>query len=263
MVPAKALARLPGVYQVRQAATTALPARLHSSVAVELELKYSSPEGAVPEPSELAAALAPLRLAVRPLGTSRHLDVYFDDPALALERHGLALRVRAARGAAVATVKGRGDAVRGVFEREELEAPLTPPWPPGPSLGADASTAPAWPTAVATRLAGLVALPTLEPRLEIETTRVAFAIERAGPPAGSLIAELAFDEVACRPARGRGDGALIDAALFSEVEIEARGDTTGATLLAIGEALERLLPLVAGSASKLERAASLLAPFIE
>jgi inorganic triphosphatase YgiF len=231
-------------------------------VAVELELKYSSPEGAVPGLSELTEAFAPLRLAVRPLGTSRHLDVYFDDPALALERRGLALRVRASHGAAVATVKGRGDAVRGVFEREELEAPLTTPWPP--SLGAEASTAPDWPTAVAARLAGLVELPALEPRLEIETTRVAFALERAGPAGGDdLVAELAFDEVACRPPRGRGDGALIDAALFSEVEIEARGDTTGVTLLAIGEALERLLPLVAGSASKLERAASLLAPFIE
>ena len=246
-----------------QAAAAALRARLHSSVAVELELKYSSPDGAVPEPAELAAAFGPLRLEARPLGTRRHLDVYFDDPTLALERRGLALRVRTSRGAAVATVKGRGDAVNGVFEREELEAPLPTPWPPDPAAGP--LPAPAWPPTIAARLAGLVAPSALEAPLEIETTRVAFALERGGAPAdgGALVAELAFDEVACRPPRGRGDRVLIDAALFSEVEIEARGATTRATLLAIGEALERLLPLVAGSASKLERAASLLAPFIE
>ncbi len=238
------------------------------SVGRELELKYSSPDGVVPEADELAAALAPIGMVARPSGTRRQLDVYFDDAALRLERHGLALRLRTSDAGAVATVKGRGDAVQGVFEREELEVPLAAS--AGTRLGDQtvvfgASAAPAWPVAIAARLASLVSLPDLEPRLEIETTRVAFVLERPGSASnpGAPVAELAFDEVVCRPPSGRGDGALIDAALFSEVEIEAKGETTRDTLLAIGGALERLLPLVSGSASKLERAASLLAPFIE
>jgi inorganic triphosphatase YgiF len=218
----------------------------------ELELKYSSLEGRVPDLEQLSAALSALGVQVRPGGTHHQVDVYFDDGALSLERSGLALRVRTAAGARVATVKSRGDAVAGVFEREELEAPL----PPTPAGDRDLGPVPL-PPAVAQRLEGMVDLGKLGPRLEIATTRELFLLERGGRP----LAELSFDEVSCRPPHERGDASLIRSAEFSEVEVEAAPGTSEADLRAIGEALESLTPLVLGSASKLERAASLLAPF--
>ncbi len=221
-------------------------------MARELELKYSSLEGRVPDQHELSAALSALGVQARPGGTRHQVDVYFDDGAQTLERQALALRVRTAGEERVATVKGRGNAVAGVFEREELEVPLEPDVATG-HLGPLS-----WPPAVALRLAGIVDMQELRPLLEIDTTREVFVLERDG----LKIAELSFDEVCCRPPSDRAEDALIQAAAFSEVEVEAAPGTEEAELRAIGEALESLTPLVLGTASKLERATSLIAPFL-
>lgn len=220
----------------------------------ERELKYSSPEGRVPELHELEAALAPLELQVSPPHLREQTDTYFDDPELSLERAKLALRVRSRSGSRVAAVKGRGSVVSGLFEREEIEAPLGP----GPTAAAgEAERRPRWPAVVAQRLEGVIDPARLAPRLVIGTTRVAFALSRHG----DAVAELAFDEVSCRPPAG-GTDALIDEVLFSEVEIESAGETSNDELRRIGAALGELLPLVPGDVSKLERATVLLAPFL-
>lgn len=221
----------------------------------ELELKYSSLEGRVPGVAELAGALAPLGLQVEGRGTRRQEDVYYDDAAGTLAAAGLALRVRAIGGAGVVAVKGRGDAVAGLFEREELEAPLAGP---AAGRGGAAGAAVDWPAPIAARLAGVVDLPALAPVLEIVTLRDVFTLGRAGEP----VAEVAFDEVTCRPPRAGAAGALIEEAAFSEVEVEALGEGTAEDLRRVGAALEALLPLVAGDVSKLERASALLAPFL-
>lgn len=221
----------------------------------ELELKYSSLEGRVPGVAELAGALAPLGLQVEGRGTRRQEDVYYDDAAGTLAAAGLALRVRAIGGAGVVAVKGRGDAVAGLFEREELEAPLAGP---AAGRGGAADAAVDWPAPIAARLAGVVDLPALAPVLEIVTLRDVFTLGRAGEP----VAEVAFDEVTCRPPRAGAAGALIEEAAFSEVEVEALGEGTALELRRVGAALEALLPLVAGDVSKLERASALLAPFL-
>lgn len=216
-------------------------------MARELELKYSSLEGVVPSLHELEAALSGLGLTVAPGGTREQTDVYYDDQQGTLQRGALALRVRSSAGGRVAAVKGRGDAVAGLFERDELEAPM-------PQRAGAVSP---WPAAVAERLAGVPGLGPLEKRLEIRTTREVFSLSRAGRP----FAELLFDEVRCRPPAG-ADDALIEEAAFSEVEVEAAAGTSAAELRLVGAALQELLPLVAGSVSKLERAAALLAPFL-
>lgn len=227
----------------------------------ELELKYSSLEGRVPGVAELAGALAPLDLQVEGRGTRRQEDVYYDDAEGTLAAAGLALRVRAIGGAGaeggarVVAVKGRGDAVAGLFEREELEAPLAGP---AAGRGGAAGAAVDWPAPIAARLAGVVDLPALAPVLEIVTLRDVFTLGRAGEP----VAEVAFDEVTCRPPRAGAAGALIEEAAFSEVEVEALGEGTAEDLRRVGAALEALLPLVAGDVSKLERASALLAPFL-
>jgi len=217
----------------------------------ELELKFSSVTGNVPEAGELAAALAPLGLNVERRGARRQDDVYFDDATHTLAARGLALRVRTSGGTRVAAVKGRGEPVAGLFEREELEAPL------GGAAWDGANSTVAWPEPIAARLAGLVDLGSLAPVMEIVTRRDVFTLGRGG----AEVAEIAFDEVACRPPR-TGPGALIEEAAFSEVEVEALGATTAAELRAVGSALEALVPLVAGGVSKLERATVLLAPFL-
>ncbi|NLG08026.1 MAG: CYTH domain-containing protein [Deinococcales bacterium] len=219
-------------------------------MALERELKFSSPEGLVPAREELDQALAPTGYAVAERGLERQVDVYYDDAAASLQRAGLALRVRARGGQRLATLKSRGSVLDGVHERDELEAELAadapPPWP-APLLAQLPTADPA----------------ALAPRMVIATDRHLFVVLRRGAP----VAELAFDEVVCRPASEVEGEYAIDEALFHEVELEALGrgaagaPLTAAELRAIGEALQALLPLYPSDISKLERAASLLAPF--
>jgi inorganic triphosphatase YgiF len=214
-------------------------------MAVELELKFSSPEGRVPDAAELTAALAPLGLDVHALGAATQADLYYDDAALGLQRAGLALRVRRVRGQRLATLKSRGSVLQGLHERDEVEVPLPDDAPPP------------WPQEVVKQLpAG--ADDGLTPRMLITTLRHAFALRR-----GALqVAELAFDEVRAGPAAQVSLEYAIDEARFDEVELEALpAGLTGAQLREVGAALQELLPLYPSNISKLERATSLLAPF--
>ncbi len=220
-------------------------------MAVERELKYSSPEGLVPDIEELSAALAPAGCTALDLGEMRQVDLYYDDDDSTLLHAGLALRVRERGGRRIATLKSRGSVINGVFERDEFEEDVGDNAPPP------------WPEALAAHVP-TVDLDDLKPRMVITTDRHRFALRRGGRP----VAELAFDEVVCRPAAEVFDDYTIDEALFHEVEIEAlsAADVLGAPLSAedlklIGAALQDLLPLYPSDISKLERATSLLAPF--
>jgi inorganic triphosphatase YgiF len=214
-------------------------------MAAELELKFSSPEGRVPDAAELTAALAPLGLGADDLGAATQADLYYDDASLVLQRAGLALRVRSLHGQRLATLKSRGSVLQGLHERDEVEVPL-----PG-------DAPPPWPQAVAQLLPGN-AQDGLAPHMLITTVRHAFTVRRGGQP----VAELAFDEVRAGPAAQVSLQYAIDEARFDEVELEALpGGLTGAQLRQVGAALQELLPLYPSDISKLERAASLLAPF--
>lgn len=211
----------------------------------ELELKYSSLTGEVPETEDLIATLAPLGLGVMALGTRLQEDDYYDTATESLQRASLALRVRTVAANTVVGIKSRGDAVAGLNEREELEV-----------SGGSA----AWPPQVVDRLAGVADLAAVAIHMHLVTERTAFLLYRADQGAGHPVAELAFDDVTCKLPASTEPESEVEAS-FSEVEIEALGTTNANELRAIGDALAALLPLVAGSASKLERATALIAPF--
>lgn len=222
-------------------------------MALERELKYSSPDGLVPALAELSAALAAVGASVTDLGRAMQTDVYYDDAALAVEHAGLALRVRSVKGERLATLKSRGSVMAGVHERSELELPL-------PDHPDEAS--PPWPHAFAERLAGLD-LAALRPRMVIKTARHRFHLHQTG----RLTAELAFDEVTCRPAPALAARYAIDEVQFHEVELEAMSaggaPVSVERLTAYGTALQELLPLYPSDITKLERAAALLGAFAE
>ena len=119
---------------------------------------------------------------------------------------------------------------------------------------------------------------------------ITFPAIRSAMLAGALLAfALSFDEVVCSVPRSGSapasqaltDSALTDTAFtagatleetphftFHEVEIEALDDESGetaslATLEEVAAAVMELLPLTRSSTSKLERATTLLGPFIE
>lgn len=235
-------------------------------MALERELKYSSPEGTVPALADILAVLGPLGAGATELGTTTHVDVYFDDARRAVQRAGLALRVRTTGARRVATLKSRGSVVDGVHERDELEVTLPPE--PAAATGGEApqSTggAPAeWPSEFGAHLPG-VELRALTPRMIITTERHRFTIVQDGAP----VAELAFDEVACQPAAEAALSYLVDEVLFHEVELEAlsaggRPPVSAEALARYGAALQELLPLYPSDITKLERAATLLAAFEE
>lgn len=235
-------------------------------MALERELKYSSPEGTVPALADILAVLRPLGAGATELGTTTHVDVYFDDARRAVQRAGLALRVRTTGARRVATLKSRGSVVDGVHERDELEVTLPPE--PAAATGGEApqSTggAPAeWPSEFGAHLPG-VELRALTPRMIITTERHRFTIVQDGAP----VAELAFDEVACQPAAEAALSYLVDEVLFHEVELEAlsaggRPPVSAEALARYGAALQELLPLYPSDITKLERAATLLAAFEE
>lgn len=204
---------------------------------LERELKFSVLDASVPSLDEVRAALAPTPFEVEPAPVQELHDRYFDDDAGRLRSAGLALRRRRVGGNSWAGLKAAGSFDDGLHERDELEIPVT-------DTGDDAG----WPEALLQRLAGLVEIGALEPRLELETTRVPFRVLRDG----EAIAELGFDAVAARePGAERS-------AFFDEVEIEARGGATRADLEQIAEAVDGLVKLTPNPVNKLERAAALL-----
>lgn len=227
-------------------------------MALERELKYSSPDGTVPALAELVTALAALGATATDLGAATHYDVYYDDDARSVQRAGKALRVRSGAGRRVAALKSRGSVMHGVHERDELEEELEF----GPE-GSGAAARPRWPGSFGHLLPD-VDLNALGPRMLIVTERHRFTVLQDGAP----VAELAFDEVVCRPAAEVALSYAIDEVMFHEVELEAlsaggRAPVAADRLAQYGAALQAIMPLYPSDITKLERAATLLAAFEE
>jgi len=204
---------------------------------LERELKFSVLDAYVPSLSEVRAALAPIPFEVEAQGVQELHDRYFDDDAGSLRGAGLALRRRRLGGKSWAGLKATGSFDGALHERDELEVPM-----------AGAGDHAGWPDAIVERLAGLVDVGALEPRVELDTTRALFRVLRGD----EAIADLGFDAVAARaPGAERS-------AFFDEVEIEARGGATRADLEQIAEAVDGLVTLTPNPVNKLERAAALL-----
>lgn len=199
----------------------------------ERELKFSLVDPPPPE-AELLAAASAGPYAFVPQGTAAHVDLYYDDDAGALAAAGVALRRRATAGGALAALKTLGTVVGALHVRDEVEAPME---------GDD------WPVPVARRLAEHVALWQLRPRVEVATDRTTYGVVWDGRP----VAVLAFDEVRARRPGGERE------ALFTEAELEARGDVADAVLLGAAEVVERLVRLTPSAVTKLQRAEALLA----
>ncbi len=223
-------------------------------MAVERELKFTSPDGRVPALAEIRSVLAQVGADATELEPVTHVDVYFDDEALSVQRAGMALRVRTSGGSRLATLKSRGSVMHGVHERDELEVAL----PAGTEVGLGP-----WPPEFQPHLPG-VDLASLGPRMIITTLRHRFTVLEEGAP----MAELAFDEVTGQPAAEVALQYAIDEVGFHEVELEAlaaggRAPVSAERLGRYGDALQDLIPLFPSDISKLERAATLLAAFAE
>ena len=157
-------------------------------------------------------------------------DTYFDTPEGALERAGLALRVRETQGARFATLKAAGEVKEGLHDREELELPFQDDWP----------------SPIRARLEGFNTH-SLEPHLLLRTERTRYLVFENN----TELAELALDEVtARRPAGG-------DEVRFLELEIEARAGSDE-DLRGVAEVLGRALALEPEARTKPKHARALL-----
>ena len=233
-------------------------------MALERELKFSSPEGYVPSHAELEWALSRAPLAGQHLEIGagrvhRHRDTYYDDATGTLAAAGLVLRRREqAGGVRLLTFKGPSAVTGALHEREELEVE--------DRSGGD-QPVPEWPAAFASRLRGMARPGTLAPTLTLAVTRVSHRLRLTRPAAGPALLELAFDEVSCElpsralPAGAPGGSSGTARVEFHEVELEALKGTEPDDLERISRALATLIPLNASSATKAERARALLDPF--
>src|SRR5690606_2771404 len=179
-------------------------------------------------------------------------------------------------GRTVAALKGAARLDGALHSRQEIEVELD---------AEQADAASSWPAAIVAALPAATDLRQLRELVELRVRRVVVPVTRARVP----VAELSFDEVVCSVPRSGSapasqaltDSALTDTAFtagatleetphftFHEVEIEALDDESGetaslATLEEVAAAVMELLPLTRSSTSKLERATTLLGPFIE
>jgi inorganic triphosphatase YgiF len=207
-------------------------------MAVELELKFASSSGRVPGSEELQAALAPLGLEVGEVSKTFIKDRYFDDPRANLTRAGLAVRRRMADGRMLATLKTRGHLQGGLYQREEIEEPL-------PDRG--------WPKAIHDRVSLVTDPASLKPYTVLDNERTVVPVLQDG----RLRATLSFDSVTASLQSGGSKHH------FAEVEVEAAGPVddpqeAAGLLERIGLALQGIMPLRAGTLTKLERAQALL-----
>ena len=194
----------------------------------ERELKFSLRE--LPDAGSLQGALAGAGFTVEASGKRVQNDTYFDTPEGALERAGLALRVREVQGARLATLKAAGEVKGGLHDREELELPLQDDWP----------------EPIRARLEGFDAA-SLKPHLLLRTKRTRYLVLENT----TELAELALDEVtARRPAGG-------EEARFLELEIEARAGSDE-DLRRIAGVLGRSLTLTPEARTKPKHAHALL-----
>lgn len=204
----------------------------------ERELKFSLLDDYLPSRPEIEATLSSIGLTVVHSDTLRQRDRYYDDARRSLALAGVALRRRSVGGRRLATLKTRGEVDGAYHRREELELPLE---------GA------AWPAEVAERvtdLSGLADLTTLETRVRLDADRLLYTLGRDG---GREVATLCFDRV---EASLPGSEQSVH---FSEVEIEALGDTSRDELERIAGRVDRVVRLSASGVTKLERAEALLA----
>ena len=194
----------------------------------ERELKFSLRE--LPDAGSLQDALVDAGFTVEESRKRVQNDTYFDTPEGALERAGLALRVRETQGTRLATLKGAGEIEEGLHDREELELPLQDDWP----------------QLIRKRLEG-VDTDSLQPYLLLHTERTRYLVLKNN----TELAELALDEVtARRPAGG-------DEVWFLELEIEARAGSDE-DLRSIAEVLGRSFTLTPEERTKPKHAHALL-----
>ncbi|MEX2535682.1 MAG: CYTH domain-containing protein [Trueperaceae bacterium] len=202
-------------------------------MAIERELKFSTPRDQPPSEEELRAALAGAGFDLGAAAGVHNKDRYFDDARLNLSRAGLALRRRMTEGQMLATLKTRGRVDGALHDREEIELAME---------GQE------WPQVIYNRIAAITAPGLVQPHTLVETERLRYAVLKDGRAA----AVLAFDSVTARTQHG--DRTVS----FNEVEIEAHGNTDDATLDAIAAAVAEVIPLTPNSFSKLERVRELL-----
>lgn len=258
---------------------------------IERELKFSTTEEHVPSLAELRQALGSSDLELPSMSIRRHLDSYYDDADSSLQRAGWALRKRRTSGASsertnstaedaaasgpasgsasgsvsrtVAALKGAAQLDGALHSRPEIEIELDVHAQPGSD----------WPAEILAALPPLTDPLRLRALVELRVRRVVVPVVRAGV----AVAELSFDEVVCSvPDSGpmTAAGATLEETphfTFHEVEIEALDDDSDgpadpsslASLEQVAAAVKELLPLTQSSTSKLERATTLLGPFIE
>ncbi len=195
----------------------------------ERELKFSLLE--LPEPDTVQNALMGAEFTVRALGERIQNDTYVDTLEGALERAGLALRVRETEGKRLATLKAAGEASGGLHDREELELPLQDD---------------DWPQPIRERLEG-VDTDSLKPHLLLHTARTRYLVSENN----TELAELALDEVTARRPGGREE------VHFLELELEARAGSDE-DLEKIAGALKRALTLTPEERTKPTHARALL-----
>lgn len=242
---------------------------------IERELKFSTTEEHVPSLAELRGALAEqgaARLELSPAAIARHVDSYYDTAEGHLLAAGWALRRRQRGDATLATLKGAAEVSGALHARQEIETELDP-------AAARALAAGTWPPVIAAKLSEHVEAARLRVLLELHVRRVTVGVTRVGATTagvsergqerhGSVLAELAFDEVVCTPPGQAASGRpLRDSPhfIFHEVEIEAADGSpaSAAALDELARAVASILPLTPSTTSKLERAKTLLGPFLE
>jgi inorganic triphosphatase YgiF len=161
-----------------------------------------------------------------PAKTVEQDTIYFDDAKGSLRRAGVSLRVRAAGGRFVQTVKQQGNGAVGLFARPEWERPVKGPKPDLATLGE-------------TPAGALVNGKPLQPTVTVQARRSIWDLDCQD---GSI--ELVLDEG--QVAAGKAHEAI------SEIEIELKGGTP-ASLFEMGRTLAGAAPLRIGVLTKAER----------
>jgi adenylate cyclase len=197
-------------------------------MANEVELKLSLPAGA-----QRALLRHPLLRAALERKRETLDNIYYDTPELALQRHGVALRVRRQGRLWLQTVKCAGISAGGLSARPEWEIPYTGRFN---FIGIDDDEVRKW-------LRRPKIVESLAPVFETRFSRITWRIEtNDSAEGGSVLVTLDRGWIA---ASGRREE-------ISEMEIELVAGHPG-TLLALADTLAQRLPLVPAVRSKAER----------
>lgn len=200
---------------------------------VEIELKLTG------TPAVLAQVLTLPALQPLLTGTAHSqplLSRYYDTPALALRRHGMALRLRQTPQGWVQTLKSRGSLEAGIAVRQELESPSDGHTLDFSGIGDEA---------LRTFLQSPEVGPCLAPCFVTDFERIA---QRLDCPDGSVV-ELDLDRGEVRSGSRR--------APIAEIELELVTGRRDA-LTDLAALLQEHLPLAPSTLSKAERGYQLL-----